>query len=224
MGELLTSLSSTINQAAFKAISDMLKAKTNEIVAESLKPDRDMEQIEKTLELLRIDILFVGIEITREQLLDLMAHYSKPDFLKYETDEEFLLRLHGAKSKAKSSSVLPGINRDTENISLMELINKWVDELIFLEEQMYLKAKNKEYILAHNHEVRLEQVVAFTKDLSRVKADSLSYQTVRNKLTPFKNLIAMIENGLANGSAETHDLVLKEIEQCKQNIISLTEE
>jgi hypothetical protein len=50
------------------------------------------------------------------------------------------------------------------------------------------------------------------------ESDSLSYDDIRNKLSPFKNLIRMIENGLVKGSVETHDLVLKEIEQCKESI------
>lgn len=48
--------------------------------------------------------------------------------------------------------------------------------------------------------------------------NSRSVPDIRNKLTPFKNLIAMIENGLAKGSVQVHDLVLKEIEECKKSI------
>lgn len=46
----------------------------------------------------------------------------------------------------------------------------------------------------------------------------LTFDDIRNKLSPIKNLIKMIENGLVKGSVETHDLVLKEIEQCKESI------
>ncbi len=57
-----------------------------------------------------------------------------------------------------------------------------------------------------------------------------SYQTdvmfslpdVRNKLSPIKNLIAMFENGLAKGNVEMHELVLKEIEECKKSIAYLS--
>lgn len=48
--------------------------------------------------------------------------------------------------------------------------------------------------------------------------DSLSAPDIQDKLTPFKNLIAMIENGLAKGSVQVHGLVLKEIEECKKSI------
>ena len=41
---------------------------------------------------------------------------------------------------------------------------------------------------------------------------------IRNKLSPFKNLIALIENGLVKGTIEVHPLILKEIDQCKKNI------
>jgi len=41
---------------------------------------------------------------------------------------------------------------------------------------------------------------------------------IRNKLSPFKNLIALLENGLVKGTIEVHPLILKEIDQCKKNI------
>lgn len=103
-------------------------------------------------------------------------------------------------------------------------MHKWREELIFFEEQEEQKNRNKEYILAHNHKIRLEQIALFLKDLSVVSADSVRIDTLRNKLTPVKNLIAMIENGLAKGTAETHDLVIREVEQCKKNIANLLEE
>jgi len=48
--------------------------------------------------------------------------------------------------------------------------------------------------------------------------DSLSIADVRNKLTPFSNLIAMIENGLLEGTIDVHPHIQKEIEQCKISI------
>lgn len=53
-------------------------------------------------------------------------------------------------------------------------------------------------------------------------SDTVLLSEVRNKLNPIKNLIAMLENGLVKGSVEMHDLVFKEIEQCKINIEELT--
>lgn len=50
----------------------------------------------------------------------------------------------------------------------------------------------------------------------------LSLPDIRNKLSPITNLIAMLENGLAKGNVEMHDLVLKEIEQCKKSIAYLS--
>jgi hypothetical protein len=50
----------------------------------------------------------------------------------------------------------------------------------------------------------------------------LSLPDIRNKLSPIKNLIAMLENGLVKGNVEMHDLVLKEIEQCKESIAYLS--
>lgn len=41
---------------------------------------------------------------------------------------------------------------------------------------------------------------------------------IRNKLTPFVNLITMIENGLLKGTIDAHLLVKDEIDQCKENI------
>ena len=50
----------------------------------------------------------------------------------------------------------------------------------------------------------------------------LSLPDIRNKLSPIKNLIAMLENGLVKGNVEMHTLVLKEIEACKQSIAYLS--
>jgi hypothetical protein len=50
----------------------------------------------------------------------------------------------------------------------------------------------------------------------------LSLPDIRNKLSPITNLIAMLENGLVKGNVEMHDLVLKEIEQCKKSIAYLS--
>jgi hypothetical protein len=50
----------------------------------------------------------------------------------------------------------------------------------------------------------------------------LSLPDIRNKLSPIKNLIAMLENGLVKGTIEVHPLILKEIEQCKKSIAYLS--
>jgi hypothetical protein len=50
----------------------------------------------------------------------------------------------------------------------------------------------------------------------------LSLPDIRNKLSPIKNLIAMLENGLTKGTIELHPYILKEIEQCKESIIYLS--
>lgn len=47
---------------------------------------------------------------------------------------------------------------------------------------------------------------------------SLPLSDIRNKLSPFKNLIAMLENGLVVGTVDMHPFVIKEIEQCKVSI------
>lgn len=47
---------------------------------------------------------------------------------------------------------------------------------------------------------------------------SLTIPDIRNKIGPFKNLIAMIENGLLNGTVDVHAYIQKEIEQCKKSI------
>ncbi len=50
----------------------------------------------------------------------------------------------------------------------------------------------------------------------------LSLPDIRNKLSPIKNLIAMLENGLMKGTIEVHPLIQKEIEQCKKSIAYLS--
>lgn len=62
----------------------------------------------------------------------------------------------------------------------------------------------------------------FTKSY-HLTEESQKQEDIRNKLTPIKNLIAMIENGLAKGNIEVHDLVLKELEACKQSLEHLSE-
>lgn len=43
-------------------------------------------------------------------------------------------------------------------------------------------------------------------------------EDIRNKLSPIKNLITMFEHGLIKVNIDTHNLILKEIEQCKKSI------
>jgi hypothetical protein len=50
----------------------------------------------------------------------------------------------------------------------------------------------------------------------------LSLPDIRNKLSPFKNLIAMLENGLMKGTIEVHSYIQKEMEQCKKSIAYLS--
>ena len=50
----------------------------------------------------------------------------------------------------------------------------------------------------------------------------LSLPDIRNKLSPFKNLIAMLENGLMKGTIEMHPYIQKEMEQCKKSIAYLS--
>ena len=50
----------------------------------------------------------------------------------------------------------------------------------------------------------------------------LSLPDIRNKLSPIKNLIAMLENGLVKGTIEVHPLIQQEIEQCKKSIAYLS--
>jgi len=50
-----------------------------------------------------------------------------------------------------------------------KVIQKWKDEFAFCEEQEANNFKNKEYIIAHNHAVRKEQIREFIKDLEEVK-------------------------------------------------------
>lgn len=57
----------------------------------------------------------------------------------------------------------------------------------------------------------------YTKNYGRI----VNLENLRNKLGPFKNLITMLENGLINGTIDTHQLVLDEIRVCKQNLDEL---
>lgn len=50
----------------------------------------------------------------------------------------------------------------------------------------------------------------------------LSLPDIRNKLSPFKNLIAMLENGLMKGTIEVHPYIQKEMERCKKSIAYLS--
>lgn len=61
-----------------------------------------------------------------------------------------------------------------------------------------------------------------TEEALHIADVMLSLPDIRNKLSPIKNLIAMLENGLVKGNVEMHDLVLKEIEACKQSIAYLS--
>lgn len=58
--------------------------------------------------------------------------------------------------------------------------------------------------------------------LHQLGNDMFLLPDIRNKLSPIKNLIAMLENGLVKGDIEMHDLVLKEIESCKESLSYLS--
>ncbi len=77
------------------------------------------------------------------------------------------------------------------------------------------------YSLVHSKnssfELPLEEAVKFGYN----KAIEKTNHDLRNKLSPIKNLIAMLENGLAKGSIEMHPLAIAEIEQCKKSISEL---
>jgi hypothetical protein len=92
-----------------------------------------------------------------------------------------------------------------------ELIDfaKHLDEGCNLLGESYIESRTDEYLnKVANKNLALTDVM-------------LPLSSIRNKLSPLKNLIAMIENGLAKGNVEMHDLLLKEIEQCKKNIAYL---
>ena len=61
------------------------------------------------------------------------------------------------------------------------------------------------------------QRIHFAKGYNKAKEDE------RNKLTPFKNLIALMENGLLKGTIDIHDLLTDEIKVCKEYLQSLSQ-
>lgn len=70
--------------------------------------------------------------------------------------------------------------------------------------------------------------IAILNSLKELKANKerqnvnvVNIEDLRNKLGPFKNLITMLENGLVEGTIDTHQLVLDEIRVCKQNLNEL---
>ena len=54
-------------------------------------------------------------------------------------------------------------------MNIDKMIEKWQEEFAFCEQQEMFNTKNKEYITAHNHAVRKEQIRLFIKDLQQVK-------------------------------------------------------
>ena len=56
------------------------------------------------------------------------------------------------------------------------------------------------------------------EELDGIKPKVIIGEAINNKLTPIKNLIAMLENGLVTGEVAMHDLVFKELEGCKESI------
>jgi hypothetical protein len=54
-----------------------------------------------------------------------------------------------------------------------------------------------------------------------ISAETVLLSEIRNKLTPIKNLIAMLESGFIAPSG-SQELIYKELEQCKVNIEELT--
>lgn len=66
------------------------------------------------------------------------------------------------------------------------------------------------------------KIIVEGNKVSNEDNDALSLPDIRNKLSPIKNLVAMIENGLAKGAIEENPYILKEIEQCKKSIAYLS--
>jgi hypothetical protein len=93
--------------------------------------------------------------------------------------------------------------------------------------EQYIKEKNYSYLnnnVLNEYALWLENKLTETNQaLQLLQPDvMLSLPDIRNKLSPIKNLIAILENGLVKGNVEMHDLVLKEIEQCKKSIAYLS--
>jgi hypothetical protein len=85
-----------------------------------------------------------------------------------------------------------------------------------------------EFIELTNKMVTNPISIAILNSLKELKANKerqnvnvVNIEDLRNKLGPFKNLITMLENGLINGTIDTHQLVLDEIRVCKQNLDEL---
>ena len=57
---------------------------------------------------------------------------------------------------------------------------------------------------------------------SCLDAIMFSLPDIRNKLSPIKNLITMLENGLVKGTIEVHPLITAEINECKKSIAYLS--
>ena len=105
-----------------------------------------------------------------------------------------------------------------ELIKLIVSLNK--KRTIDMIKQEFIKKWAKWFPHSHYGELKPEM----ESDLNNVISEflqppiSILLPDIRNKLSPMANLIAMLENGLVKGNIEMHDLVLKEIEQCKKNI------
>ena len=54
-------------------------------------------------------------------------------------------------------------------MNIDKMIERWQEEFAFCEQQEMFNTQNKEYITAHNHAVRKEQIRLFIKDLRQVK-------------------------------------------------------
>lgn len=57
-----------------------------------------------------------------------------------------------------------------------QLIEKWQEEFVFCEEQERNNLKNKEYIVAHNHVVRKEQIRLFINDIKKLDLSNVINQ------------------------------------------------
>ena len=62
----------------------------------------------------------------------------------------------------------------------------------------------------------LDMVLSFADEYHKAKSES-DLEVLRNKLTPFKNLIEMLDKYVIF-QTEVEELILREIEQCKSNI------